>query len=558
MAFRVNSQIELSPFFGSCWQLSEYQKKQLKKTWAYDYAEKVFPKINEERFGVMYSQNQASRPNTPINILVSILFLKKLLNMTDEEMIQAVDFDYLMKYALHLNSCPGQVVTTRTISRFRQRLAQYMEETGIDLLKEENRALADVFCKEMNISGTFKRMDSIMIEANCKDMTRLELVYACIENLVKLLKKNGRDDMLDGFEDFLQKGNRNNVIYRCKPDQAKDSLKELIVRSMELYSRAKDDYGQEDACRSLLRMFNDQILWNGADTPENLSVWLASNKEIKATSLQNPSEPDATYRNKAGKGHTGYVGNFVEAVGEEGSIITDYDEQKNVYPDQKFCEDVINDMGKQEERVTLVADGAYFSADNLDKATANNIDLVSTALADKTPDGVISEFVSDNDKHIVTKCPAGNAPISCVYNEEKGQYTLRFTKACCESCRYKENCKAKLLKNKEEAVVKIHHNTLVKANYLKNHTREEYKHIQNARNGVEGIPSIMRRRYKIDKLPVRGLVRSKIWYSGIIGAINVKSYLKVLRKRRKKKIIRGLFRLRCTLSILSGQYAMAA
>ena len=110
MAFRVNSQIELSPFFGSCWQLSEYQKKQLKKTWAYDYAEKVFPKINEERFGVMYSQNQASRPNTPINILVSILFLKKLLNMTDEEMIQAVDFDYLMKYALHLNSCPGQVV----------------------------------------------------------------------------------------------------------------------------------------------------------------------------------------------------------------------------------------------------------------------------------------------------------------------------------------------------------------------------------------------------------------------------------------------------------------
>ena len=68
----------------------------------------------------------------------------------------------------------------------------------------------------------------------------------------------------------------------------------------------------------------------------------------------------------------------------------------------------------------------------------------------------------------------------------------------------------------------------------------------------------MRRRYKIDKLPVRGLVRSKIWYSGIIGAINVKSYLKVLRMRRKKALARVLFRLRRTLSILSGQYAMTA
>ena len=77
MAFRINSQIELSPFFGSCWQLSKYQEEQLKKTWAYYYSEKVFPKINEERFNVLYSKNQASRPNTPYILKITCTWIRE-------------------------------------------------------------------------------------------------------------------------------------------------------------------------------------------------------------------------------------------------------------------------------------------------------------------------------------------------------------------------------------------------------------------------------------------------------------------------------------------------
>ena len=39
--------------------------------------------------------------------------------------------------------------------------------------------------------------------------------------------------------------------------------------------------------------------------------------------LQNPSDPDATYRSKAGKHHKGYSANLVEAVDEKGSVIVD-------------------------------------------------------------------------------------------------------------------------------------------------------------------------------------------------------------------------------------------
>lgn len=39
---------------------------------------------------------------------------------------------------------------------------------------------------------------------------------------------------------------------------------------------------------------------------------------------------------------------------------------------------------------------------------------------------------------------------------------------------------------------------------------DEYKKIASERARIESIPSVLRRRYNIDHLPVRGLVRSRI------------------------------------------------
>ena len=45
--------------------------------------------------------------------------------------------------------------------------------------------------------------------------------------------------------------------------------------------------------------------------------------------LQSPADPDATYREKAGKQHRGYVGNIEESVGENGSVVTGYGYETN-------------------------------------------------------------------------------------------------------------------------------------------------------------------------------------------------------------------------------------
>ena len=45
---------------------------------------------------------------------------------------------------------------------------------------------------------------------------------------------------------------------------------------------------------------------------------------MKSTMLQNPSDPEATFRNKAGKEHRGYAANLEESVGADGSVVTEY------------------------------------------------------------------------------------------------------------------------------------------------------------------------------------------------------------------------------------------
>ena len=86
--------------------------------------------------------------------------------------------------------------------------------------------------------------------------------------------------------------------------------------------------------------------------------------------LQNPSDPDATFRKKAGKEHMGYAANVEEAVGENGSGLTDYRYEQNVHSDSQFLKDSIDSApGKEEERI-LIADGADGGKENRDKVAA--------------------------------------------------------------------------------------------------------------------------------------------------------------------------------------------
>lgn len=517
MSFTTNKSQQIS-FDDNFSTLNERTKKFVMNSWAKGFSEIIFSAINEERFAVLYSDLEASRPNNPVNTVIGSLILKEMFNLTDDELLASILCDIRFQYALHTTSFKEQPFSDRTFSRFRERLYNYTIDTGIDLLQEEMESLAEIFVKYMNINPTLKRMDSMMVSSSCKKMSRLEILHTCMANMAKAVERTGQVQLLKNIEHYLKEEDRNETIYHRKSEEISSRLQQTIDDATFLMSQLEEPYYDLPEYQLLRRVLVEQTQKNseGKIVPKD-------NKQITPNSLQNPSDPDATYRSKAGKDNKGYVSNLVETVDDNGAIITSYDYQQNSHSDSSFCKETIEKLGLQDDKTTLLADGAYASVENMELATNNNIELVTTALLGKSPDVIQADFVIDTGTREVIKCPAGHKPYKTRYYEETGLYRASFSKKKCETCAYRERCGAILLK--KSAYVTVSEKTIQRASYLKKLSTEEYHSLSKKRNGVEGLPSVLRRRYGVDHMPVRGLVRSKIWFSFKIGAINVKRVL---------------------------------
>ena len=76
MSFKANDSQQLS-LDDSSIMLTARERNALEKSWAKIFADDSFPAIDEERFSVLYS-DKASRPNTPVNVIIGALIIKEL------------------------------------------------------------------------------------------------------------------------------------------------------------------------------------------------------------------------------------------------------------------------------------------------------------------------------------------------------------------------------------------------------------------------------------------------------------------------------------------------
>ena len=217
--YRTNEAQQMS-IYDSYLKLPEHIRKLVDKSWAKDFAEYIFPNINEDRFSVLYSET-GSRPNTPVNVIIGSLMLKEYFGQSEEELLMSVYCDVLYQYALHLTQLEKPPLSDRSWSRFRERLVKYEETHGRDLMKEEMESLAKITAEHMQLKGNVKRMDSLMVASKCKRMGRLEILYAVNERAVRLLNRVGICEYIPReCMHYLEEDDRNNVIYRCRGEEA--------------------------------------------------------------------------------------------------------------------------------------------------------------------------------------------------------------------------------------------------------------------------------------------------------------------------------------------------
>ena len=521
MSFRKNDnqQIALEDIINN---LTKRERNVLNKSWAKDFAERIFPIIDEKKFSVMYS-DKASRPNTPVNVIIGALVLKEIFELTDDEIVETLMFDIRFRYALHTTSCEEQPLSDKTLSRFRVRCYTFEATTGKDLIHETINELSGEMAAIMKINRKLKRMDSFMVASNIKKLSRLELIYTCVSNLAVRLHKQGRDDLLDGLENYYDPGDYNRVIYHNRSTDTDTRIDQVIADAVKLRERCNGGFDGMSEFQLLLRVLNEQTIEN----PDG-SVRLRTKEDggMCSTMLQNPSDPDATFREKAGKQYRGYVANVVESTGETCTIITDYQYEQNIHSDSQFLSETIDAMGKQPEPVTLVTDGSYDGSANITKAADNNIELVTVGMIGRKANDAYADFKFSDDGRQVLECAAGKTPKSCSYIKTTGQCRISFHTNDCANCPNKDKCRPKIFKR--TSVMLISKKTSERAILQRWMQTNEHRKYSCFRNGVESIPSVLRRKYHIDKMPVRTKIRTKLFFGFVIAAFNFRKLVKYL------------------------------
>ena len=435
----VENDVQQLNFYDSGYGLTEREKKFLSSSWACYFADYIFPSIDEKPYEVLYSE-KASRPNTPVNVIIGALILKELNGLTDEGLFQSLLFDVRFQTALHTTSFREQPMSDRTLSRFRARCLAYQMETGIDLLHDTICSLGEKIAELTQADQTLLRMDSLMVESNIRKLSRLELIYTCAADAVRRADKN--HILPEHLRHYLDPCDYHGAFYH------RNAKEEEVLKDAQEAEKYLCDIDTEHEI--LTRVLTEQTIHEGKE------IQLCPKEQLHSKIIQSPYDTEATFRTKGYGAHIGYVANILESRNEESSVILDYQYEENTYSDSQFLKDQIQRIGYQQEETTLVTDGGYAGKENAAIASEKNIRLITTNL------------------------------------------TGRRNRA-----------------------------------YIEYRETDEFRKYSRFRNGVETIPSILRRKYRIDHMPVRGKLSTGFYFGCKIGAINVMKFCRAMQSSAK-------------------------
>ena len=113
--------------------LPEKHQQRLERSWAGVFYRETFCRLREDAFAVLYD-DQPSRPNIPVNVLVGLETLKAGFGWSDEELYDHYVFDLQVRYALGYRDLKEGEFDMRTLYNFRQRLSRYNQAQGVNLL----------------------------------------------------------------------------------------------------------------------------------------------------------------------------------------------------------------------------------------------------------------------------------------------------------------------------------------------------------------------------------------------------------------------------------------
>lgn len=430
--FKKNTAHTQPDLFGFYDQLSSRMQHQVTESEEYLFYQLIYCRIREEDFAHLYSEN-GSRPNAPINAMVSAIFLQHRYGWTYEELFTQMKFNLLTKVALGLSRLDELPFCPASLFNFLNRLNDHFIRTGENLLERVFDHLTARQLKDLNIKTTIQRTDSFLAASHIRNYTRLQLLIEMVLRIWRVLSDEDKRRFQERFAAYVEKTS-GQYIYRLSAEDIPHEFDKIAQLYDWIDRHIKPSYSDQEIFRTFERVFTEHFL----RTKKRLH--LRSTEELSSGCVQSPDDLDATYRQKNHTESRGQSINIVETAHPENelNLIDDVSVHPNNTDDSMILEARLDQVAEKIPDIEeLHFDGGYGSEAVDQKLAHFEITGIQTAVRGnrcKVPIRIEQRV----DSSYQVSCPYQ----SVVATTARTRYKARFDLALCRECPMNRICSA--------------------------------------------------------------------------------------------------------------------
>jgi hypothetical protein len=486
--------------------LGPRQLKILGLSWAGVFRNNLLPKLPVGRIALHFERG-AGRPTKELYTVVGALVLQPIFDLSDEELQRALMFNLEFQYALDIPNASEEntYISERTLRYYRA----LIEKEGLAPVIFE--MFTDELITAFKVDASNQRMDSTHAQSNMRKLGRIRLIAATIRKFLKKLKRFHKKEFATSIspeliDRYLAKGS-DGCFSRVKPSESSKTLLQVsrdLLFLVETFS-AHDDIRKMETYHALKRALREQCTVTGESEEKKVAV--KPPKEVSPDSLQNPSDPDASYNGHKGQGYEVQLMETYQ-TGERDpkvpNLITYFDVNPAHVHDSAALIPALDATEKRDCCPKhLVCDTHYGSDENLLAAAEKGVTVVAPVAGPAPAESItLAHFSPDPETGYVTRCPEGHAPLTMRQTETQ-RLIAAFPKKACQTCPRQKDCPVKL--EKKAAYLRYDLPSLrCSVRRAREHTpefREEYRW----RAGIEGTNSHLKSDFGMGRLRVRGL-----------------------------------------------------
>jgi Transposase DDE domain/Transposase domain (DUF772) len=481
--------------------LTPKRRKMLDNGWPGLFREHILPSIPVNKVA-QYFDETFGRPTKEFYAMIGALILQQAFDLTDEETIQQYAFNIQWHYSLNINeeSDDAKYLSLKTLWNNRNIVAQNNLED--DIFKASTNRLAQVF--KVNIDK--QRIDSVHIKSNMRRLGRIGIFSESIRKFLANLKRGLKDqfDTIDVkiTDKYLSK-DALGCFSRVKPSESKKTLTGVSKDLFDLVQQFK-------GCPGVSRMYSYQLLervlkeqcnlTGGKDNP----VELKAPKEIPSDSLQNPSDPDATYSGHKGQGfQVQLMETFCDNEKEKEQSLNLITHVAVEFAHESDANAIVPAIESVEERdlkpKKVMADSLYGSDDNCESAEKYDVELIAPTMGSVEKEKLSIADFQFSPKGEIIACPQGIAPAKV---KKRKKISIAFSATSCQNCPDLSRCPVK--KGKKYYYLRFTDKDMRIAKRRLYEQSDEFKDRYRWRAGVEATMSEYDRRTGVKHLRVRG------------------------------------------------------